>query len=62
MAEEKLEQGWIRVRLTDSQNADLPCLKDRKGNLVKVYDYEGTELKFNTGARFVVWRGQQWRF
>lgn len=62
MAEEKLEQSWIRVRLTDSQNADLPCLKDQKGNLVKVSDYEGNELKFNTGARFVLWRGQRWKF
>ncbi|KXZ63224.1 hypothetical protein AVENLUH5627_03295 [Acinetobacter venetianus] len=60
MAEYKLEEGWVRVRLYDGKEADLRCLRDQKGVIVKVYDYQGNELKHNTGARFVVWRDRRW--
>ncbi|WP_198078257.1 hypothetical protein [Acinetobacter calcoaceticus] len=62
MTSDNLVQGWVRVRLSDSRKADLACLKDQKGNLVKVYDYAGNELKHNTGARSVNWRGEIWRY
>lgn len=62
MSSEKLEEGWVRVRLNDSRNADLRCLKDSKGTLVKIFDYQGNELKFNLGAQYVVWQDSKWKY
>lgn len=62
MSSEKLEEGWVRVSLNDSRNADLRCLKDSKGKLVKIFDYQGNELKFNPGARYVMWQDSKWKY
>lgn len=62
MSSEKLEQGWIKVRLDDSKNADLICLRDEKGNIVRISDYQGNELEFNAGGRYVMWQGKRWKY
>ncbi len=62
MPSEKLKEGWIRVKLSDSRQADLPCRLDKDNRIVHVYDYQGNELKFNTGARFVIWKGKRWSY
>ncbi|ENU92512.1 hypothetical protein F971_01494 [Acinetobacter vivianii] len=62
MPTEILIEGWLRVRLSDSKQADLPCRINIENKVVHVYDYQGNELKFNAGARFVVWQGKRWSY
>lgn len=62
MSSEKLKQSWIRVRISDSKHADLRCEVDKDDKPVHIYDYDGNELKFNVGARYVMWRGERWKF
>lgn len=59
---EKLKDDWIRIKKSDSQQADLPCLTDSKGRVVKVFDYQGQELKHNTEARSVRFRDHYWYY
>ena len=62
MAEEKLKNGWVRIRQSDSRMNDLPCLKDHKDKVVKVFDWNGTELRHNAEARSVFYCAQYWYY
>ncbi|TPT34441.1 hypothetical protein FJU68_09680 [Acinetobacter baumannii] len=62
MKDEILKPDLVRVSLSDNKRADLPCLIDSKSNIVKIYDYQGNELKHNPQAKTVFWRNQYWNY
>lgn len=62
MVEEKLKDGWVRIKQSDSKMNDLPCLKDNKDNVIKVFGWDGTELVHNAEARSVFYNGQFWYY
>lgn len=62
MKDTNLTPGLIRVSLSDSKQADLPCLFDNKNNVVKIYDYQSNELKHNPKAKTVFWRDQWYHY
>lgn len=59
---EKLKESWISIKTSDSQKADLPCLMDPKYRVIKVFDYEGKELKYNAEARSVRFKDWYWYY
>lgn len=62
MNDQNLKSELTRVSLSDSKKADLPCLVDSKNNIIKIYDYQGNELKHNPQAKTVFWRNQYWYY
>ncbi|MBJ9954400.1 hypothetical protein I5735_15315 [Acinetobacter baumannii] len=62
MVDENLKKGWIRISRGDSQMIDLYCLMDSKGNVVKVFDWNGNEIKLNAEARSVFYNNQYWSY
>ncbi|MFT0694132.1 hypothetical protein ACDX34_08370 [Acinetobacter bereziniae] len=62
MVDENLKKGWIRISKADSQMIDLYCLMDNKGKVVKVFDWDGNEIKLNAEARSVFYNNQYWSY
>jgi hypothetical protein len=62
MPDNKFKQSWVRISQNDSKMTDLRCLEDSKGKVVKVFDWDGNELKLNAEARCVFYNGQYWRY
>lgn len=62
MPDDKFKQSWVRISQNDSKMTDLRCLEDSKGKVVKVFDWDGNELKLNAEARSVFYNGQYWRY
>lgn len=59
---EKLKEDWVRIYLSDSKQVDLPCLRNSKGIVIKVFDYAGKELTHNAEARSVLFHGVYWSY
>lgn len=59
---EQLKEDWLRIKRNDSAVTDLRCLKDSKGRVVKVSDYNGHELKHNADAFQVHYLGKFWSY
>lgn len=57
-----LRDSFVRVRLSNSKERDLPCLRSFDGVVVKVMDYTGNELKHNADAREVLFNGKRWSY
>lgn len=62
MVDENLKKGWIRISKGDSKMIDLYCLMDSKGKVVKVFDWDGNEIKLNAEARSVFYNNQYWSY
>ena len=62
MADDKFKQSWVRIKQSDSRMNDLPCLKDNKDKVVKVFGWDGIELRHNAEARSVFYTGQYWYY
>jgi len=57
-----LRDSFVRVRLSNSKEYDLPCLRTFDGAVIKVMDYAGNELKHNTDVREVFFNGKRWSY
>lgn len=49
--------SWVRLRKNDSNLFDLPCIRDSRNMVLKVFDLKGKELEHNAASRMVKFNG-----
>lgn len=59
---EKLKESWVTIKTSDANKIDLPCLRNAQDKVIKVFNYEGNELKHNAEARSVLFRERYWYY